>query len=300
MNIIHLNKKNLLDNFVYLKSLHPQARIFPVVKSNAYGHGLDQILQVYKKIEVPYLVVDSFPEYSIIERHSKHNILVLGETYTKNYKEFDLKRTAFAVYNIETLHGLGKLKKNLKIHLFLNTGMNREGIQPSMLDTILKTLKKYPQITVEGVMSHFHSADTPSLEKETNDKKGKESESDSMQNQINLFTPMYYKILEYGHTPKRRHIGASAGMLKMKDEFFNAYRPGLALYGYNPLSPKDTSFETGEKLKPALSLSSVIVSLNEIQAGEGISYNQKWIASETTTTGTIPFGYFEGLPRCLS
>jgi alanine racemase len=104
MNVIHIDKKALLDNFVYLKTLKPQARLFPVVKSNAYGHGLDQILQVYKKIDVPYLVVDSFPEYSIIERHSKHNVLILGETFSQNYKEFNLKRTAFAVYNVETLH----------------------------------------------------------------------------------------------------------------------------------------------------------------------------------------------------
>jgi alanine racemase len=211
MNIIHLDKKALLDNFVYLKSLKPQARIFPVMKSNAYGHGLDQMLQVYKKVEVPYLVVDSFPEYSIIERHSKHNVLVLGETYSKNYKEFDLKRTAFAVYNIETIQGLVTLKKKLNVHLFLNTGMNREGIQPFMLVNVLETLKKYPQIVVEGVMSHFHSADAVGKEK--------------MEEQIRLFKEMYYQILAYGHTPKWRHIGASAGMLKMEDDFFNAYRP---------------------------------------------------------------------------
>ena len=206
MNIIHIDKKALLDNFVYLKSLQPHARLFPVVKSNAYGHGLDQMLQAYKKVDVPYLVVDNFPEYSIIERHSKHHILVLGETYSKNYKEFDLKRTAFAVYNVETLHGLGKLKKNLRIHLFLNTGMNREGIQLPMLHNVLETLKQYPQIVVEGVMSHFHSVNC-------------------MEEQIDLFKQMYYKILEYGHTPRWRHIGASAGLLKMEDAFFNAYRP---------------------------------------------------------------------------
>jgi alanine racemase len=161
MNIIHINKKALRDNFVYLKTLKPQARLFPVVKSNAYGHGLDQMLQVYKKIDVPYLVVDSFPEYSILIRHSKHNVLVLGETLSQNYKAFDLKRTAFAVYNVETLHGLAKLKKKLNIHLFLDTGMHREGIQPFALINVLEVLKKYPQITVEGVMSHFHSADNP-------------------------------------------------------------------------------------------------------------------------------------------
>ncbi|MDR3168832.1 MAG: alanine racemase [Candidatus Peribacteria bacterium] len=201
MNVIHLNKKHLLDNFVYLKTLKPQARLFPVVKSNAYGHGLDQMLQVYKNVEVPYLVVDSFPEYSIIQRHSKHNVLVLGETYSKNYKEFDLKRTAFAVYNVETLHGLGKLKKKLYIHLFLNTGMNREGIQPSFLEMVLHTLKLYPQLVVEGVMSHFHSADDSFV-----GKLSLQQGSDSLQEQIALFKQMYYQILEYGHTPKWRHI----------------------------------------------------------------------------------------------
>lgn len=283
MNIIHIDKKALLDNFAYLNSLQPHARLFPVVKSNAYGHGLDQILQVYKKIEVPYLVVDSFPEYNIIQRHSNHNVLILGETYSKNYKEFDLKRSAFAVYNGETLHGLGKLKKNLKIHLFLNTGMNREGIQPAHLLSILETLKQYPKITVEGVMSHLHSADSPNI-----------------QQQITLFKQMYYQILEYGHAPQWRHIGASAGLLKMEDDFFNAYRPGLALYGYNPLSPEDPCFEKGEKLKPALSLSSVIVALNELQTGEGVSYNHTRKVPQKGVTATIPFGYFEGLPRSLS
>jgi alanine racemase len=286
MNIIHIDKKALLDNFVYLKTLKPQVRLFPVVKSNAYGHGLDQFLQVYKKVDVPYLVVDSFPEYSIIARHSNHNVLLLGETLSKNYKEFDLKRTAFAVYNVETLHGLAKLKKKLNIHLFLNTGMNREGIQPSLLINFLETLKKYPQIKVEGVMSHFHSADTPS--------------GASMQTQIDLFKQMYYTILEYGHAPKWRHIGASAGLLKMEDDFFNAYRPGLALYGYNPLSPEDPFYDRGEKLKPALSLSSVIVALNEISEGEGVSYGEKWIAPEDATVATVPVGYFEGLPRSLA
>jgi alanine racemase len=92
---------------------------------------------------------------------------------------------------------------------------------------VLETLRKYPNIIVEGVMSHFHSADAL---------------DDTMQQQIQRFKEMHDKILEYGHAPRWRHIGASAGLLKMEDDFFNAYRPGLALYGYNPLSPEDTCF----------------------------------------------------------
>lgn len=192
MNVIHINKKVLLDNFVYLKTLKPQARLFPVIKSNAYGHGLDQFLKVYKSVDVPYVVVDSFPEYSIVVRHSRHNVLLLGETLSQNYKEFDLKRTAFSVYNVETLKALAKLKRNLKVHLFLNTGMHREGIQVEMLPNVLEMLKRYPKIEVEGVMSHLYGADTPN--------------SQGMQSQIEQFKLMYYQVLEYGHTPKWRHI----------------------------------------------------------------------------------------------
>jgi alanine racemase len=128
-----------------------------------------------------------------------------------------------------------------------------------------------------------------------------EGQSVSMQSQIDLFKQMYYTILEYGHTPRWRHIGASAGLLKMEDDFFNAYRPGLALYGYNPLSPDDPHFEKGEKLQPALSLSSVIVALNQLEKGDTVSYNAKWEnEQEQQITATVPFGYFEGLPRSLS
>ncbi|MDR0369168.1 MAG: alanine racemase [Candidatus Peribacteria bacterium] len=154
--------------------------------------------------------------------------------------------------------------------------MNREGIQLSSLVNVLETLRKYPQLNVEGVMSHFHGADT--------------IDSLGMQDQIATFKQMYYTILEYGHTPKWRHIGNSAALLKMQDTFFNAYRPGLALYGYNPLSIDDPSFEIGEKLQPALSLSSIIISLNILSRGEGVSYSPQWKnAEEQSLSATIPF-----------
>ena len=101
------------------------------IKSNAYGHWIDQILQIYKWLPIKYIVVDSFPEYNIVMRHSKFNVLLLGETLAVNYEKFNFKRTTFCVYNLETLQVLAKLNKKLKIHLFLNTGMNREWIDAS-------------------------------------------------------------------------------------------------------------------------------------------------------------------------
>ncbi len=83
--------------------------------------------------------------------------------------------------------------------------------------------------------------------------------------QVNNFKEMYYQILEFGHAPRWRHIGNSASLLTLEEEFFNAYRPGLALYGYNPLPESHPLFEQGNKLQSALSLSSVIISLNELR-----------------------------------
>lgn len=77
MNIVWLHKKTLLQNLAYLQSLQPQSALFPVLKSNAYGHGLKHITQMLAKTNVPYIAVDSYPEYVVVKKHSKIPILLL-------------------------------------------------------------------------------------------------------------------------------------------------------------------------------------------------------------------------------
>ena len=88
MNHIYISKSALLNNYNYLQSLKPHAELFPVIKSNAYGHGIDNMLKIYKWLPIKYIVVDSFPEYNIVRRHSNFNVLIMGETLPVNYKEF--------------------------------------------------------------------------------------------------------------------------------------------------------------------------------------------------------------------
>ncbi|HCB51743.1 TPA: hypothetical protein DEP21_04215 [Patescibacteria group bacterium] len=80
--------------------------MFPVLKSNAYGHGIKEMTKILSRFDTPYLVVDSFPEYQIVKKYSDKNILIIGETLPDNYSKFDLKRTTFAVYNIDTIKAL--------------------------------------------------------------------------------------------------------------------------------------------------------------------------------------------------
>ena len=284
MNRIYISKSALLHNYQYLQSLKPGTELFPVIKSNAYGHGIDNILDIYKWLPIKYIVVDSFPEYNIVRRHSNFNILLLWETLPVNYKEFNIERTTFCVYNLETLQTLAKLNKKLKIHLFLNTWMTREWIDADLLPNALEFLKECPKIAIEWVMSHLYSSNSMDIEK-----------------QVDAFKMMYAQILDYWHIPTYRHIWASAWLLKLRDDFLNAYRPGLALYGYNPLSEEDSDFDLWKKLKPALSLSSVVTAINSVPYNEWVSYDpqRKQLEKEDKITITVPFGYAEWMPRAV-
>ncbi len=132
--------------------------------------------------------------------------------------------------------------------------MNREGIQKNELDEFLTLLQAAPRVSVEGIMSHFADADNP--------------DPTGMQLQIENFKVMHEKIIEYGFESQYRHISASAGALKLYDEYFNTQRIGLALYGYNPLQTNDEAYMKGELLKPALRVCSTVVSLQDIEQGE--------------------------------
>jgi alanine racemase len=114
--------------------------IFPVVKSNAYGHGIKEIVEILNHTNAQMIAVDSLLEYQIVTRNSKKRILVLGETLCENYEFFDHKNTSFCIWNVSTLEYLISLKKPFHIHLFINTGMNREGIQERELDLFLSKL----------------------------------------------------------------------------------------------------------------------------------------------------------------
>lgn len=286
MNTIRLRKRVLLDNLDYLQSVQPEAAIFPVLKSNAYGHGLKQVVKMLSRTDVPYIAVDSYPEYVVVKKHSNIPILILGETLLENYRKFDHKKTTFCVYNIWTIRYLWRLGKETKIHLFFNTGMNREGVQEDELLGMIKELQSHPNILVEWVMSHFFDAD--------------ELYESTLTDQVSRFKRMYYKVLDAWFTPERRHMGNSASMFKINDEFFNAYRPWIALYGYNPLRSDDPMYKKWNNLLPVLSVTSRVISLQTIRPGEWVSYHHEYRPSDKETVATVPFGYAEWLPRSAS
>lgn len=292
LNWVELNRQALTSNYEYLQSLHPDDVLIPVLKSNAYGHGLREVCSILKKVSPDLVAVDSYPEYQVVRDGLASDVLIIGEMHHSVYRKLDHRRAVLAVYTIDTLQHLIKLNKARRVHIFLNTGMNREGIQQGQLDELLELIQ-WSQIQLEGVMSHLAYGDHDDVS--------------LIDTQVERFKTMYDVILSYGFSPEYRHINNSGGLLQSDDDFWTAHRSGLALYGYASLEVKDERLKVKgvlqtarNELKPVMSVWSSVVAIQQLNEWESVWYDGTYTAWEDEMMATIPFGYTEWLWRVVS
>jgi len=198
----------------------------------------------------------------------------------ENFKNIKWKNLAMMVQDKETVKFLGECGKKIKIHLKVNTGMNRQGIEIKDLKNMIYDLRKYKKLEVEGLMSHLAGVD---------DKK-----------QLKKFEEALKIVEESGLKIKYAHLAATNGVGKIKNPKINTVRLGIGLYGINILEKQDKYFKKLEKLKPVLSFKSCFTTLRKIKKGEKVGYGGTWQAKKDTNIGVIPVGYNEGLDRRLS
>lgn len=285
INEVVINEKALLDNLEYLQSLRPLSEIMPVLKSNAYGHGLKEVSKIIAKSNVNYVCVDSVIEYQYALKYTKKNIILMSETLKENYDFFDFERTSFTIYNLDTLKYLKSLGREIKVHFFLNTWMNREGILKEELFNFLHILED-SKLILEWVCSHYSSSD----------------ELTSIQSEIQSsnFKEILKEVEEKGFEPKLKHISASSGTLKYDDPYYNAFRPWISIYWINPLMAKDKDVKAWEPLKPVMQIYSTLMSIKTLKKGEKVGYNETEELTKDSKIWIVPFWYYEGLNRKLS
>jgi alanine racemase len=289
LNTIEISQASIVDNYRLWKQIQPSYQIIPILKSNAYGHGLRAVSQILSTIntEIQMVGVDSFPEYQIVRDQTPFWILLLNETNHHNYRYFDFTRTAFAVYTLETLRFLWSLGEQIFVHIFFNTGMNREGFQMSQIDQVAALLKQYPNLQIQWVMSHF--ASSQSLEPQIT------------HNQLELYKTMYAKLkTQVVCSPTYLHISNTCGMTTVEDPLLTAGRVWIGLYGYTSFDPTHPSVSKVSWLKHALSLYSMITCTQELVPGDYIWYDQTTKVSVHSKIALLPVGYREGLPKSLS
>jgi alanine racemase len=286
LNRIELDRSRLLHNFQYIQSRHPEAEIIPVLKGNAYGHGLEQIAEILNDAPCRMLAVDGYFEAARLRDVSKHHFLVMGYILPINVRLLDTKRCSFVVQDIASLEAFGKLKRPVRIWLELNTGMNRMGLQLDELETYLQTIEYYPNLELEGVMSHLADAD---------------NKDDSFtEGQVREFDKHVQEVLSAGFKPRYISLAQTAGSTKAKSRHANAMRLGIGLYGINPLQPNDPKYQQLQALKPVLELKSTIIKVIHLKKGDKVSYNGIFTAPRNMQIAVLPLGYYEGLARELS
>jgi len=282
LNIIEISKQRLVDNYNYLSSLSDKIKIAPVLKSNAYSHGIKEVATILDEINPIFFCVDSLYEaYELLKSKIKSPILIMGYVDPEN---LSMKKLPFsyAVFGLEQLQGILKSQPQAKVHLFVDTGMHREGIRLDELEEFLKRLTDKEKNSIVGVMSHLALAE--------------DSQNSDTKKQINHFKKAVKLLRKYSIFPKYIHLGNSPGLLNNKNlrlsSLSNASRIGRALYGISSIK--------NNNLKQVLQLKTHIIQIKKIKQGEKVGYDFTYQAKKDGIVAVLPIGFYDGVDRRLS
>ncbi len=271
----NINLKHLIHNIdtIYSKSKKP---LMAIVKANAYGHGDQCVAKALEnKNEVIMLGVATLKEAIDLKKANiTKPILVIGAVATEDVFSAINHQVAITAYSLEFIEAISQMifKDDLKVHIKIDTGMNRLGLKDvNELNQAMALLQHNEKIIVEGVFTHFGASET---------------EDDTYQQQINRFK----KIIE-NYDFKYIHADNSAGTMYHHDNFTNMDRLGIGMYGIDPKGNVDTS------LKQVMSLYTTVMMVKKIHVGEKVGYNFTYEAKNDQYIATLPIGYADGLIR---
>jgi len=289
---IEIDKKALLKNISSFRQLiGSEVRFLAVVKGNAYGHGIGEVAKVIKD-KVDWFGVNNLEEAKILRQKGiKKPILILGYTPTPDLLEVVKNGFRQVVYNRQTAIQLVKLSSyKPKIHLKIEIGTNRQGVENDELLAIAKILMKNPKVEIEGAYTHFANVE--------------ESEDFSFpKRQIERFRKQVGILEKAGIKIPIKHTACTAATILLPEGYFNMVRVGIGLYG---LWPSELVKKLAQKrklkfnLKPVLSWKTRIAQIKKVKKGETIGYGRTFKVKGDLKIAILPVGYYDGYDRHLS
>lgn len=278
--VIRISLDDLGKNLDDLRRLAgPDVAVMAVIKANAYGHGAEAVAPVLLAHGAHYLAVARLEEaLPLREKYPDAPLFVLGRTPDNLLQTAVQHQIALTVFSLDQARLLNRIAREMRtqavVHLKIETGFNRLGSDDT---EELKRILLLPHLNVEGVYSHLALKDRPSDEV-----------------QLARFLDMVQELEKGGHVFRFKHIADSISAVDYPDFRLNMIRPGAILYGMkgfesDALSPR-----------PVLSMETKVVRLRRLAIGEGVGYDLAWQAGRPSVIATLPFGYGDGYPRCLS
>jgi len=286
-----IDRDALAANFHIVKDrVGPNVSVMAVVKANAYGHGAVECARRLEAEGAGWFGV-ALPEEGIELRNAgiTKPILCLAGFWGGQATACLERNLVPAVYRLDMIEAFDRVARErgvvADLHVKVDTGMGRLGVRFDDVPEFAVALKSFPNIRVDGLMTHFAAADEPSCGPLTKD-------------QIQRFENALAAFREHGYQPTYQHVANSAGIFAQPVAWGNMVRPGGVLYGLwrDILAPANR----GEDFQPAMSLHSRITLLKWVPQGETVGYGCTFEASNKTLVATIPIGYDDGYLRALS
>lgn len=272
----------------FRKHLATGTLLLASVKANAYGHGAVEVASSAISAGADYLGV-AFLDEALQLRASGIDapILVLGYTPPEGLliaKEQEITVTLYHEHMLDEVAKLSQAGNKLRAHIKIDSGMGRLGLLPGLeAEQFLERAFKLPQLTVEGLYTHFARAD--------------ESDKSYTKQQVQRFESVIDYVKRAGMPISIIHSSNSAAGIDMPEQVGNMLRLGISMYGLYP------SIEVNSRmvsLEPVLTLKTSIVHVKSLEAGEGISYGTRYVTQGKESIGTLPIGYADGFSRMLS
>ena len=302
---IELSKSAFEQNIHFLKDYIGDDTIFcSVIKGNAYGHGIEQFVPMAEECGIRHFGVFSSDEARKACKAKikpESHVMIMGMIGNTELDWAISKDVSFYVFELDRLKAAireaKELGKTARIHLHLETGMNRLGLENSKLKKAIELIKENEEhISVDGVCTHYAGAESV-------------SNHVRVTKQISNFKEYCQQIEEAGIKPKLKHTACSASTLNYPDTTMDMVRIGISQYGFWPNRETYMNFvkkyDDVEKrhkdpLKRIMTWKSKVMSTKKVPAGEFIGYGNTYLTSRDQTIATVPIGYSHGFGRNLT
>jgi alanine racemase len=277
----------IAQNYDAIRAHVGTASVMPVVKANAYGHGIVEVARHLMNHGAPCLGV-ALLEEAIVLRQAGITlpILVFGGVATRQIPQFIAHDLMMAASSIDKLRQIDEaaaaVKTKASVHLKIDTGMERIGVHWYNAEKLQEASLSFTNVEVAGIYSHFANSDAADLV--------------SAKEQLARFLEVLEFYPKRGLQPPQRHIANSGGILQLPESHLDLVRPGIMLYGVYPSKEVPHTVT----LQSALSWKSQVVYFKVVQSGSSVSYGGTWQSDHPVRVVTVPVGYGDGYFRALS
>jgi alanine racemase len=273
-----------IRNNVGIIKEYSKVQVMAVVKANAYGHGLLPAARAAIEGGATWLGVARIEEAEILRGSGLHEpILVMGYVPSDRVEFAINQDISITLWNHEQLQVVSSAAriagKDAKIHLKVDTGMGRLGVQPDHVLSLANQIDEKARVNIEGIFTHYARAD--------------EEDQTTTDEQEQIFRITLDSLTKIGITPPFVHTANSAAAISFPRTHFNMIRPGIALYG---LQPSETA-QLPDEYRPAMEWKTILSQVKTLPPGKGISYGHVYVTQKEERIGTLPVGYADGLRR---